>query len=356
MLLACRIIARTDRSPLTEKTIIADDTILPKTGENMELVSYHHDHKTNRKQLGYQMLQIGYHNGMRFYPIDFGYHTSKARPNSKIRDIDKRSNGWKRRQESFGKKTDLLVEMLRRCYQNGIDARFVLFDSWFAWDKVISQIVQIGYGVICRLKATNTRYTYKDRKCTLKQLWHDVARHNLQGIASWQVKGCVLNVYLPHTGWVRIAFIRWSKKKWHALLCTETDLEIEEILNYYSRRWVIECYFRDCKQLLELGRGQSENFDAQIAWASIVMIRYLLLVCILALRKQIQSIGTLLRELSIEHVQGGLIRFAWKKVRTIMLLSSQLFSSAKDLNAFFHVMDIIEATLLNFPSEGCAKL
>ena len=69
-LLVCREIARTDRTPFNEKTLIADDTIVGKTGENMELVSYHHDHTTNRSKLGYQMLQLGYHNGTRFYPLD----------------------------------------------------------------------------------------------------------------------------------------------------------------------------------------------------------------------------------------------------------------------------------------------
>jgi hypothetical protein len=108
-LLACREIARTDEAPFNEKVIIADDSLLHKTGKNMELVSYHHDHTTNRSQLGYQMLQVGYHNGTRFYPVDMGFHTSKNRPNEKQREIDKRTSGWKRRMESFEKKTDLLV-------------------------------------------------------------------------------------------------------------------------------------------------------------------------------------------------------------------------------------------------------
>jgi hypothetical protein len=51
-LLACREIARTDQASFDEKVIIADDTLLHKTGKNMELVSYHHDHTTNRSQLG----------------------------------------------------------------------------------------------------------------------------------------------------------------------------------------------------------------------------------------------------------------------------------------------------------------
>jgi hypothetical protein len=355
-LLACREIARTDGSPFDEKVIIADDSLLGKTGENMELVSYHYDHTTRRSQLGYQMLQIGYHNGTRFYPLDMAFHTSTKRPNDKLRDMDKRTSGWKRRMESFEKKTDLLVSMIQRCWQNGISARFVLFDSWFAWDKVISQVLATGYDVICRLKRSKTRYSYQGQSMTLSQLWHNVARHELRWIPSWQIKAAILDVELPLTGKVSIVFVRWSKKNWHAFLCTETDLEIAQILDYYSRRWSIECYFRDCKQLLELGKGQSETFDAVVAWASIVMVRYLILVYILTKRQVTGPIGPLFRELAQEHLQLALIQSMWTRIREILMLSTQVFSSNLDPDEFFYLLDMLEHSFINCHLEACAKL
>ncbi len=63
-----------------------------------------------------------------------------------MRGIDKRTNGWRRRKEALDKKTDVLIQMLRRTWDHGIDASFVLFDSWFAHDAVIAQIMDIGYG------------------------------------------------------------------------------------------------------------------------------------------------------------------------------------------------------------------
>jgi hypothetical protein len=161
--------------------------VLPKTGKEMELVSYHYDHKTNRSQLGYQMLQLGYHNKTHFFPLDAAFHTSKKRTNDTVRSLDKRCSGWKRRAETFRKKTEVLIEMLKRCHGNGIDARFVLFDSWFANDGLVAKIVDIGYGVVCRLKATKTRYTYQGNAWTLKQLWHEVAKHRLQTVPGWNL-------------------------------------------------------------------------------------------------------------------------------------------------------------------------
>lgn len=355
-LLAVREIARTDRTPFNEKTLIADDTLLEKTGENMELVSYHFDHTTKRSRLGYQMLQLGYHNGTRFHPLDVAFHTSKNRANERVREMDKRTSGWKRRMETFKKKTDVLVQMIQRCSQAGICARFVLFDSWFACDKIVSQILAIGYGVICRLKRNQTRYSHRGQLVTLSRLWHKVARHELRWIGSWQIKAAIVPVELPLAGMVSIVFVRWSKKNWHAFLCTEAGMEISEVLNYYARRWAIECYFRDSKQLLELGKGQSETFDAVVALASIVMIRYLILIYILAKRQQTGPIGPLFQELACEHLQLALIQSLWSRIRQIMMLSTQLFSMNSEPNEFFYLLDAIENSLIDCQLGAYAKL
>lgn len=346
-LVVSRLIARLDTSSFSEKVLIADDTLLHKTGREMELVSYHFDHTSKRSQLGYQMLQVGYHNGVEFYPVDVSFHTSQHRPNKNLRDTDRRSTGWKRREEAFEKKTDMLILMLKRCWQTGIDARFVLFDSWFSYDSIISKILDIGYGVICRLKRSRAHYLYQGRQFTLSQLWHDVARHELQWVSPWQIKAAKLTVSLPHSQEVSLVFVRWSKKQWHAFLCTETDIEIPEILDYYSRRWAIEVYFRDCKQLLELGKTQSETFDALVAWTSIVMIRYLLLVHILAKRQTRGPIGPLFKELAYEHLQIAFIKTFCDRLKNIVMLSSQLFSSDTDLDTFFYLMDILENTSID---------
>lgn len=65
-----KVIAHSDDTPLKEKVLIADDSISAKTGKEIELVSYHYDHKVGRWILGNCYLQLGYHNGINFYPVD----------------------------------------------------------------------------------------------------------------------------------------------------------------------------------------------------------------------------------------------------------------------------------------------
>ncbi|MEW6326280.1 MAG: transposase [Thermodesulfobacteriota bacterium] len=128
------------------------------------------------------------------------------------------------------------------------------------------------------------------------------------------------------------------------------------MLDYYARRWTIEVYFRDCKQLLGLGKGQSEIFDAVVAWVSIVMIRYLLLVYILAKRQTAGPIGPLFRQLTYEHLQIALIQTLWTRIRQIFMLSSQLIWPDSESGKISYLLDLIEESILDHTLESSAKL
>ena len=96
--LALKVIAHSDDTPLKEKVLIADDSISCKTVKNIELVSYHFDHKVQRSILGKCYLQLGTHDGKNFFPVDVAFNSSLKWPNDRLRDIGKRNCAWKRRQ------------------------------------------------------------------------------------------------------------------------------------------------------------------------------------------------------------------------------------------------------------------
>ncbi|MDD1713413.1 MAG: transposase, partial [Methanoregulaceae archaeon] len=176
-------------------------------------------------------------------------------------------------------------------------------------------------------------------------------------VSGWNLKAAVVNVELPLSGTIRLVFVRWSKKQWHCFLCTETDLEPEEILNYYARRWAIEVYFRDAKQLLALGQGQSECFDALIAWTSIVMIRYLLLVYILARKQGMSgSIGPLFQELAKQHLELAVLPVLIERLRRVFMMSSILFQETSEMENLVYMLDLIDNAIGCVPINSCAKL
>ena len=354
--LALKVIAYSDDSPLKEKVLIADDSISAKTGKNIELVSYHFDHKLGRSILGNCYLQLGYHNGINFYPVDVALSTSSNRPSSKLRNIDKRTCGWKRRNEALDKKTTALLQMVDRAWHQGLDASFVLFDSWFAHDKIISSIYSTGYGVICRLKKGRVKYSYQGQQYTLKQLWQQVAKKKTSWLSEHNVKAVCLNVALPKTGAVRLLFVSDGSKNWQPLLCTDLEMNASQILSYYARRWSIEVFFKDAKQMLYMAKEQSNTFDALVACHSLVMIRYLILVYILSKRRLAGPVGPLFRQLSDDQSMLMMAQSLWANVKELIIRSSDVLCYKIEPDILFHFIDIIEDTIIRQTSIASAKL
>jgi hypothetical protein len=354
--LVLKMIAVCDDTTLKEKVVIINDTIEKKTGKEMELVSYHFDHTMQKSILGYQCVQLGYHNGKLLFPFDAGFHVSKARPNTTVRSIDKRSTGWKRRKEAFRKKTAFAIDMLKRAGNQGVVASFVLFDRWYAHDALISDCLETGYGVISRLKSNRVKYSYEGHQYTLKQLWQNAARKKTKSIHGFPYKCICLKATLLKLGEVSVLFVSDGKKQWNGFLCTDTGLTPSEILTYYARRLAIALFFKDGKQMPYMGKEQSETFEAVVASYSLAMIRYLILIFILCKYHRAVPLGPLFRELAETHIQLILMETMWGYIKSILILSSDLLLEEIEPDRFLHFLDIVEDAILMQVQGATAKL
>lgn len=118
------------------------------------------------------MLTLGWSDGKTFMPIDFSLLSSlKAKLNDINENIDKRTSGYKRRKEALQKAPEQLPDMIIRALSKGIDASYVLMDSWFTQPPLIKNIVNQGIDVIGMVKATNQRYLVNNKRVSLKELY-----------------------------------------------------------------------------------------------------------------------------------------------------------------------------------------
>ena len=53
-------------------------------------------------------------------------------------------------------------------------------------------------------------------------------------------------------------------EKWHGFLATDLSLDASQIVGYYSRRWAIEVFFKDAKQMLYLGKNRAKHLMLQL--------------------------------------------------------------------------------------------
>lgn len=99
---------------------------------------------------------------------------------------------------------------------------------------------------------------------------------------------------------VRLFFIQYGKKgEWTVLLTTDRTLNFKKAFEYYQIRWNVEVMYRECKQYLRLGKCQSNDFDAQIADATLAFMAYTMI----SLKKRMceyETFGELFRTLQQE--------------------------------------------------------
>ena len=287
LLLSTRVIVQR-LLPLTDdtttKVLIVDDTLYSRDrSKRVELLARVHDHNTGRYMRGFRMLTLGWSDGNSFVPMMLSMLSSAKEDNrlSPMRDgIDKRTNGYKRRQESVRKSTDVLVDMVTMAMTAGTTARHLLFDSWFAFPATIRRIRALGMHTVCMLKDTGkVTYELQGWPLTLKELYKSVRKRCGRAKVLAEVVVTIGNDEQGIPVAVKIVFVRdRNSKKWLALLSTDTTLTAEAIIQLYGRRWDIEVFFKMAKSFLNLAKEfQSRSFDALVAHATLVCCRYIML-------------------------------------------------------------------------------
>jgi hypothetical protein len=305
-----RLLPLTDET--TTKVLIADDTLYNRDrSKRVELLARVHDHNTGRYVRGFRMLTLGWSDGNSFVPMALSMLSSAKEKNrlAPMRDgIDKRTIGYKRRQESMRKSTDVLVDMVSLAMTAGTMAHHLLLDSWFAFPVTIRRIKALGMHTVCMLKDTgNVTYELQGWPLILKDLYKSVRKRcgRAKVLAEVLVTIGPDDQGLPMPA--KIVFVRdRSSKKWLALLSTDTTLTAEEIVKLYGRRWDIEVFFKMAKSFLKLAKEfQSRSFDALIAHATLVCCRYIMLELIKREQADPRTLGTLFYAVCDEMGQIG---------------------------------------------------
>ena len=132
--------------------------------------------------------------------------------------------------------------------------------------------------MICQLKnlPRPNQYMYKNKSYSLAQLYAYIAKHRMRMVKKYGYRRCIITVSIPKSDYkMKIVFVQNNdEKKWHAFGSTDHQLSAHKILEYYSQRWSIEVFFKNCKQYLNYGKEQVSNLDSIIASDAVVFTRY----------------------------------------------------------------------------------
>ena len=137
-LLSAKII-KEDLVPLTsedrKQVFIIDDTLYERArSKQVELLSRVYDHVEHRYAKGFRLLTLGWSDGNSFVPVVGSLLASEEDKNvlsPANKGFDKRTLASKRRAQARRKATQVMLELLDTAIKAGIDAQYVLFDTWF---------------------------------------------------------------------------------------------------------------------------------------------------------------------------------------------------------------------------------
>lgn len=352
-----QIVAKASQFNQEVKCLILDDSLLPKTGSKIEFMGRVWDHVRQTSILGFKLLVLGYFDGASFIPVDFSFHRERGRNKQKPYGIpkktlkkqykkqrDTKSAGAKRVRELDCSKIKCGIKMIKRAISKGLNVDYVLCDSWFTsleLIQVVRNIKKQTVHLIGMYKTAKTKFEYNGLELTAKQI-RGQNRKNIKRCRKLGLQYIQANAWVDG-GQLKMFFSRKGRKgKWKVFLCTDLSLSFIKMMQIYQIRWSIEVFFKESKQLLGLGKCQSNDFDAQIAHTTMVMIGYILLT----LRHrfdQYETKGGVFANTQQEMLALRLNERLWGLLIELLNILSDLFDEVDEQELISRIIDNQEA-------------
>ena len=261
---------------------VIDDSVFSRNrSKKVELLTKIYDHAVHKYLYGFRMLTLGWTDGNSFLPVAgtlLSSENEKTRVN-KAAVLDRRTNAYKRRQLAVSKGTDAMLELLLEAKLAGIPADYVLFDSWFSSPKSLHAVKSLGYDVIAMIKKSDRmKFGYQGKQCSLKEIY--CMNRKRRGRSKYLLSVEVTVEKDGKTIPARVVYVRnrTNRKEYLCIISTNMDIDENEIIRIYSKRWQIEVFFKVCKSYLKLARECNFlSYDAMSAHVAIVFARYMML-------------------------------------------------------------------------------
>lgn len=160
-------------------------------------------------------------------------------------------------------------------------AAYGLCDSWFTNEKVINAHFKKGYHLIGGLKTNRIIYP-EGFGIQIKQFTQYIEKSDVRPVTAnnseywvYRYEGALKGI--DNT----VVLLCWQKNSFkkegalRAFLCTDIELSSQTILEYYSRTWPIEIFFRQTKNNIGINKYQvrsSKAIDRILLLASLTYI------------------------------------------------------------------------------------
>jgi IS4 transposase len=295
------------QSATSIKVLILDDTVEGKRGKYIggsrdELWS----NKEKRNIRGINVVSLNYSDGYSNFMIDFAIamgNYARVKFEEFTQELDFRSIAYKRRLEIMDGKSKIALDMITRAIKSGIYADYLLVDSWYSKPVFMKHMNDIGLKVISRIANNNKIWNFHLKEKTLQAIYekYKKLKSAKAGTYGKKIHFTYFSTIVEHNnaGKLKIVFIKTTENL-IPIASTNLELNDEEIIEIYKRRWDIEQGYKELREHFGFGKEENRIYEALIARITLSLFAYNIVSYINRISHEPKTIGGLFQDLECE--------------------------------------------------------
>lgn len=328
------------------RLLIIDDTVEPKRGKLIEGSCKHiYSNKEKRCVNGINVVSLAYTDSHSTFQLDFCLKTNDSRRLDTANftsHVHHRSNAHKRRIECLSGKNTLAIDMLSSALDYGIEADYLLIDSWYAKPNFIKESIDLGMPVIARLPNNALIWNFAGKHKTIDAIYNSLKdiKRTLSG-KHGKIDYTYFDTCLEHktVGKCKLVFLHTGAGLL-VFISTDTSLSGKQILEIYKKRWNIEQGYKDLRGYFGFGAEENRIYEALIGRITMSMFTYNILSYINRISHEPKTLGELFRDLECE-LQTLVI--SMEKFLEILTAITQIGEIVKENKELLKIISVIRA-------------
>jgi IS4 transposase len=240
-----------------KRVFVIDDTLVERRGKQIPFVSKRFNHCTGQYTQGQIILTVGAILQRVFQPLEMLF-----------------TAGSEEKDKSADSKNEMAVCWLKA---NKVSDAVVIGDSWYTNAYIIESchfwfkstfIGQLKGGIILKTAGKQVK---------VKTLISSAKLKRSVKVKDKMIRYCSFDAEAPSIRiGVKVVVTELEDGSRAALLCSDTNLSSEQIIEYYSLRWCIESFFKMAKQDFSFAKCHVRSQDAQNHYMILISIAYLI--------------------------------------------------------------------------------
>ena len=341
------------------KVFIIDDTVEGKTGKYVEgsrdaLWS----NKEKRNIRGINVVSLNYSDGYSNFMLDFAINMgnyARVKFEEFTQEVDVRTTAYKRRLEIMDGKSKIAIDMVTRALKSGIYADYLLVDSWYSKPAFLKEMNDLGLKVISRIANNNKVWNFTAKEKTLNAIYEKFKnlKKEKAGAYGKKIKFRYFSVIVEHknAGKIKIVFIK-TKEKLIPIASTDLEINDEEIIDIYKRRWDIEQGYKELREHFGFGKEENRIYEALIARITLSFFSYNIVSYINRMSNEPKTIGGLFKDLECELHTLSIAMQAFIEIMDKIAQIDEIVKNNKDFTSIIATLRSTTQDLLGFRCES----